>query len=309
MRNVWLGVCVGSVMLGACGGGGSSHVTPPPPPPPPPSFPLTASASFPSLYSERQYTQGVGGGLSSLNGVSPRPGPTIAYDAASGSYTISGPTVVSFTTADRTSTSGYLDVYQKQGTGFSDALQLYNNVRAGASQAGAPIQLTYLSYGIWSHVDTQTDEKRRHYLLFGYPTTSVPTSGAANYSTSITASMVEGGPAFAAAESDVGGTATFSVNFGTGSISTDLNLQRVGGGSIGTFNGTGTMTADQFAGTFTSGLQSFQAGQFAGGFFGPHAEEMGYGFYINLHIADPFAGATVAPMDTLITGAVLGKKQ
>jgi hypothetical protein len=291
---------------------------PPQPTPPPPvtasSFPLTASNTFQTITARRIYTAAAGS-ISSDNGVTGRSSTiSITYNS-DGTYTVSDALAsisASFIPSDRTSSSGFLDVYSKQGTGVTDDLTLFNNVRSGAAQASAPIQLTYLSYGIWSHANSQTGEKRKNYMLFGYPTGQArPVSGSATYQTAVTGNMVEGGPAFPATESDLAGSATFTASFGTGAISTDLTLQRLSGQSIGTFNGTGNIASgsDQFTGSFTSTNQTFAGGSFIGGFFGPSAQEMGYAFQVNLHNPDPFAGASPAPMDTVINGAVVGRKQ
>ena len=122
--------------------------------------------------------------------------------------------------------------------------------------------------------------------------------------------MVQGGVSFPVVETLIGGTATFSANFGSGAITTNLNLNKLDGGSIGTFAGTGQIqSTNQFTGTFTSNTQFFSSGSFAGGFFGPAAAEMGYGFTIHKFNPDPYAGATVEPMHTYVTGVVVGKKQ
>jgi hypothetical protein len=275
---------------------------------------LTASNTFQTVAAKRTYTVAANGQISADNSVLGRTQSlTIAYNA-DGTYTISD-TISSISTtfadADRASSTGYIDEYSKQGSGVADDLKLFNNVRSGASQASAPVQLSYLSFGIWSHSNTQSGEQRKDYMLFGYPTgQAMPVTGSATYQTAVTGNMVEGGPSFPVKENDVTGSATFNVNFGTGSLSTDLTLQRQAGSQIGTFSGTGTIYAtDQFNGKFTSANSFFVGGSFTGGFFGPNAQEMGYAFQINLHNPDPFAGAAPAPMDTIINGLVVGRKQ
>jgi hypothetical protein len=106
----------------------------------------------------------------------------------------------------------------------------------------------------------------------------------------------------------VGGTASFNVDFGAGTINTDLALT-TSNNVLGTFNGSGTISGNQFSGSFTtSNVQNFVGGAFNGGFYGPAAQEMGYAFTIKEHNPDPFAGASPAPTDTLISGVVVGKK-
>jgi hypothetical protein len=178
-------------------------------------------------------------------------------------------------------------------------------VRSGGPQAGAPLQLTYLSYGIWSHRDSASTARRLTYALFGFPTTSanMPKTGSASYQTYVLAHQLVVGAGFGG-DDDLTGTASFDVDFGTGGIKTDLNL-----GSAGLYNGTGLLSGDRFSGSFTSNIQYFTGGTFNGGFFGPTAQEMGYAFELRRHNPDPFAGAAPAPSDYLITGAVLGTKK
>jgi hypothetical protein len=235
---------------------------------------------------------------------------TISYDAATGNYTVKdGSTSATFSASDRT-TSGYLDNYAQETGSVTDELVLFNNVRSGASQSSAPVKLTYLSYGIWTHTDAQTGDRRKTYLLFGYPTSDMPKTGSATYQTSLTATVRDnnyGNPG--AKESDVSGSATFSADFGAGTVSTELSLNRVSDqSSLGTFLGTGTIGANQFNGTFSSTVPWFVNGYFNGGFFGPSASEMGYVFTIRKFNGDPYAGTTPQLMDQTIVGTVVGAK-
>jgi len=306
--------CAMFLFLPACGGGGGSHIEPTPPPPAAPSsFPLNSSQTFQTLAVTRAL-RGSGNTISGEVVLSNRPSNiTASYDAAAGTYTVTeNVATATFSSANRT-TSGFLDVYTKQGTGVTDELKLFGNARSGGSQVGAPFQLTYLSFGIWTHTDTATGDVRKSHILFGYPTASgsMPVTGSATYQTMVNASMFEGGPSFPNTQSEVDGTATFTANFGTGAIGTELSLARQAGGqSLGVFTGTGTIqSGNQFGGTFTSTAATFSNGTFMGGFFGPSAAEMGYNFSITKFNPDPFAGAAVAPQQTYITGAVVGKKQ
>jgi hypothetical protein len=262
-------------------------------------------------------TRALTGSQNAISGsivISNRPSPIqVSYNAAAGTYTVNeNAAAATFSAASRV-TSGFLDTYTKTGAGVTDELTLFGNARSGGSQAGAPFQLTYLTFATWTHTDTATGDIRKSNILFGYPTasSSMPVTGSANYQTMVTASMFEGGVGFANKNSEIDGNATFSANFGSGTISTQLSLARQTGGQLGDYTGTGTIQSgsSQFAGDFTSTAQFFTGGNLMGGFFGPSAAEMGYNFSINKYNPDPYAGATIAPMYTYITGSVVGKKQ
>ena len=313
-----------ALLLSACGGGGGGVQPNPiaaPPPPPPPSMPLTSSATFPTISTTRWYKVDPDTGVVLPIGmVSEGRGTavTIAYDAANKSYTVSnGQVSATLGAADRT-ISGNLDIYAKQNGLIVDQLTLYNNVRVGTSQAGSPVKLTYMSYGLWEHSDhnqildpnSAAGDRKQSYFLFGYPTDAdMPRTGSATYSTAVTGTE----EAFLGnGRSDLTGSATFSADFGAGTVSTDLTLASAANQNpIGTFNGTGTISADQFNGTFTSNAFAFLGGAFAGGFFGPKAEEMGYTFWLMRENRDPYACASInCPiMMDWISGAVVGKKQ
>lgn len=231
---------------------------------------------------------------------------TVSYDAVHDIYAVQQDSVsASFSSADRTSTSGSVDTYAQQSGDLSDELRLYNNVRRGAPTAGAPIQLTYLSYGSWSHANSQTGDTQRTYFLYGYPTavSDMPRTGSASYQTFVTGNVRDNVAVY-----EVTGSATFSANFGAGNVSTDLTLIRSDQVALGTYSGTAPIGGSQFSGTFSSSSPDFQEGHFAGGFFGPAAKEMGYSFFIrNYH--DPYAGATMSYyVDQWIVGTVVGKK-
>ncbi len=304
-----------------CGGGGGGgktvEPTPPPPPPPSPALPVTTSETFETI-SVTTDLEGSGIDVSGHITASGRPSSVkISYDAAAGTYTMmeSNPAVGSpgstdtFNPATRTS-SGYFDNYTLAN---GSKLSLLGNVRPGGPQAGMPFQLTYLSFGVWTRPPYSVVESPyKSYFLFGYPTgsSSMPVSGSASYQTKVDGTMFEAGVGFLNQETLLDGTATFTANFGTGAINTNLSLNRLAGGSVGTFAGTGQIhSTNQFTGTFTSNTQFFSSGSFVGGFFGPNASEMGYGFTIHKLNPDPYAGATIQPMHSYITGVVVGKKQ
>ena len=303
--------CGGFFVLAACGGGGGDSAESTPPPPPAPSaFPLSSSQSFETLAVTRILN---GSDEAHVLLSNPPPHVRVSYDASAGTYTVSDD-VASATLNDTCchSTSGLFDVYTKNQATVTDQLKVYGNARAGGPQVGAPFQLTYLSFAVWTHGDLVTGDSRKSHILFGYPTatSSMPTTGSASYQTMVNATMFEGGPGYPNNNSDVDGTATFTATFATGAINTELSLARQGGQSLGVYTGTGTINSgNQFIGTFTSTNPYFSDGNFQGGFFGPSAVEMGYNFEIFNFNPDPYAGASVLPQNTYITGSVIGRKQ
>lgn len=308
-------VCGGFATLTACGGGGGGGGINPTPTPPVTvaSFPLKSSEPFQTIYSHRAFT-GSGNMLSGQSGISGRsPSFTISYDAANGTYSINNEGLTAtFGSTDRT-ISGNYDVYTKQANGISDELRLFGNIREGGPSGGAPLQLSYLSFGTWTRTTETTGETRKFHFLLGYPTqsSSMPTTGSASYNTIVTGSMLEGGAGYPNTENGVNGTATFSANFASGSIATELSLTRQGNNQpLGTYSGTASIDASkQFNGAFTSTAPNFSSGTFGGGFFGPSAAEMGYAFQIYKFNPDPYAGTTVQPQHTYINGIVVGRKK
>jgi len=276
-----------------------------------PTFPLKSSRTFQTIWAERLYSNTPG-----LNGIGDDPLPnsllTVSYNATTGSYTLkdtadSNNTLVTFSRRTRT-TQGYVDIYTATSSTATDQLQLYNDVRVPTLLSRAPVKLTYLSYGSWSHDDLTTGEDWKRYFLFGYPTATadMPLTGTASYSTLVSANMkseLPGDP-----EHTLSGSATFTANFGQGIVSTSLKLAYPDSTSY-SYSGGGPISGNLFSGPFNSSTDSyFQLGSFAGGFYGPKATEMGYVFVIERGEADPYAGATVAPPLSWIVGAVVGKK-
>ncbi len=218
-----------------------------------------------------------------------------------------------FVHADRISNGNYYDTYQLDSDTSTDTLKLFGNVRSRSSTKGAPIKLGYLSFAFWTHTNKQSDETRETYMLFGSPTDAdMPKSGSASYKTHVAGSMISvtganGGPAI---RQDIGGSASFDVNFGNGNVATTLSLSTAPDGSfLGDYAGTGTIYAgNQFSGTFTTSDPDFRMGAFLGGFYGPSAVEMGYAFSI-YNYDDGLGGASYRPpTNTYFEGVVVGTK-
>ena len=314
MRIAFLRAAVSAfcLFLTACGGGGGTQVVSMPPPPPvtPTAFPLTTLGSFNTITADRIYQlPSTGITVSKFGVASSSSALTISYDPGNGTYTVQNSTAAATFGAGDRSSNTYLDTYSKQSGTAADALTLFSNVRSGASQSGAPVQLTYLSYGSWSHDDSSSGDHRDSYFLFGYPTADaeMPRAGSATYSTAVTGNLVS--VFFSQGESSVNGSATFSADFGTGTVDTQLTLRTPAQNLIGTYVGTAPIAANAFAGTFTSSDDLYlNSGSFAGGFYGPNAKEMGYTFSIDRGVDDPYAGTTILPGRSWIVGAVVGTK-
>jgi hypothetical protein len=275
------------------------------------AFPLRTSRTFQTIWAERLYSNDPG-----LNGIGDDPLLnsllTISYNAATGSYTLkdtanSNNVSATFSRASR-KTQGYIDTYTRSSPTATDQLELDDNVRIGTSFSGAPVKLTYLSYGSWSHDDLTTGEIWGRYFLFGYPTATrdMPLSGTASYSTAVSANMKTELPSDG--EHMLSGSATFTANFGQGNVSTTLKLAYPDSTSYA-YSGSGPISGNLFSGPFSSSTDPYlQLGSFAGGFYGPKATEMGYVFVVERGEADPYAGAAIAPPLSWIVGAVVGKK-
>jgi hypothetical protein len=246
--------------------------------------------------------------VTSLGVAGRAPTVTFKYDAASNTYTVTDDTTTASFDASAGSNAGKFYKYSFQSGQTSDELDLFRNVQTSAYNG---IQLSYLSFGSWSHANSQTGERTLTYFVFGYPTavSDMPRSGTASYKTLVSGNIRDIRPTVdGATEYGVGGTATFTANFGSGTVATDLTLVRSDQVSLGSYSGTGTISANQFSGTFSSTDPYFQSGAFMGGFYGPGAQEMGYAFTIRNYNPDPTSGASVNYVDQWIAGAVVGVK-
>jgi hypothetical protein len=240
----------------------------------------------------------------------------ITYNAESQTYTVRNekvPTATSatFGPADRVSSIEYVDRYASQSVGVSDSLITFGNARQNASTDVPPIILSYVSFGVWKHIETATATTTNSHFLFGWPTVpaSMPTTGTATYSLIVSGNAVESGPAFGTQQYEFGGTSIIRANFSAATLTTELNLDR--SGILGSYSGSGTINSSVFAGSLDTRLPIANRpdnGQFSGGFFGPNASEVGYVFSITRTNPGYNAGAAIAPRDVWFIGAAVGKK-
>lgn len=147
------------------------------------------------------------------------------------------------------------------------------------------VPLSYTLMGIWHQDYGQVIDV----MVGGVPTQAgnLPTSGSAIYQAAVVsgAALTSGAgnsPVISYDLGSGGSTATFSADFGPGTVQTTIGLRGMDSkgatNDLGTLTGDGTIsaTAPTFAGTLS---QAGGSGAFSGAFLGPQAAEMGYGFY------------------------------
>lgn len=125
-------------------------------------------------------------------------------------------------------------------------------------------------------------------FVFGQQTASnsMPTSGSASYNSDVYGAVFvpNGTSPSLFAVGDGNGSATFSANFGSGTVSTLINLAGVdalgsaGSASFGSVSGSGTIASGGPA--FNGSLSGSGSGGFTGAFFGPGAAVVGYVFNV-----------------------------
>jgi hypothetical protein len=215
-------------------------------------------------------------------------GVVISYTAASGSYTLTAP---DGTTATFSSNSGTppppppLTPPSPPNTqtfySGSDRLILTSPTVSG-------VALSYTFLGEWTH--TENGVGQTYVAVAGVPTVAgdMPKSGTANYQTSIDGSAQRCSNCTTKYGLAPNSTATFSANFGAGTVATTLNLVGTAGNQVpfafGSYSGTGTNSSSgpRFSGRLTSDPSNPNSatGAFSGAFFGPQAKEMGYAWYL-----------------------------
>lgn len=287
---------LGLTLAGCGGGGGSGTVSSTPPPPTPGgAYPRMAdvvngSYTFNTVgVSYNAIPEGFAGGGSFTLGS----GATIAYNAASDTFTVTAPGGVgaTFTAANLVpSAPGTVRFSKNTGTVQDDVT--------------LTVPLTYAMLTVWNRTDASGisgpisiggPQTTGRISIGGSQTTAsdVPRSGSATYTAQLAGALQSGGTTYNLTAS----TATFSANFAANSVQTSVTLGGVplaGGSTVsnfGTFSGTGTISTS--GPTFAGSLGGSGAlGIFHGAFFGPQAAEMGYG-YVLQGLSLSSAGAVV----------------
>lgn len=332
-RYVILGGAAAAAVLASCSGGGNSSSTPTPTPtgsatptptptPTYTAFPLAAAAEFNTLNATTNYTgdpttSAVTLGVTATETLTSRVKLAATADQTNGTFVIDEATEESrFTGTNVTTTPAptvtefvYRSVNTATGAlaGNFSQLEVLNNLGATAVETSDTLlaSLSVLSYANWWRGDSTTGQKRLTYAIWGYPTLAydMPTTGTASYNTRIVGRAVSVANG-ATTINRLGGTATVTVNFATGLVTTTLNLTTVP--TTGAATAYLTLTAqgaipigqNQFSGSFSSGNPV--SGTITGAFYGSKGVNMGIVFG---------AAGTVNGADTRIVGEVVGIKQ
>lgn len=295
------------VSLSACGDGSVSSTPPPTPTPTPTPTPAPTYLKLTDLTGDRTFkTAGVKydvgpAGSSNAAALAYPDGVQVAYTASNDSYTLSvaGATTTTFLPSEISQPQPAPNVVQYLKRNSSGAV---TDVLTLIIPRPGGVALSYTLVGTWGTNLTTSPTYRIG--IGGIPTlvTDVPKTGSANYTVGVGGNANNGGTNYVLSPNS---TATFSANFGAGTVATTLNLSGVAGSSttpvsFGAFTGTGMIssTTPGFGGTFsgTAFNASTTSGVFSGAFFGPQAIEMGYAYSLT-------AGTFNA------VGAVTGTKQ
>ena len=279
------GIALG-LLLSGCGGGGGVASTPPP-----------TYTKLADLTGNRTF-QSAGVGYKISNGTLPEystqkfgAGVAIAYTASTDSYTLTAPDGATDTFSSSTnvpppgfkSAPNVLTLFNSAGGSFSLSTPTLNGVA-----------MSYLAMGTWDHIQNGAES---YYLgVSGVPTiaSDMPRNGTATYQTAVHGVQIQAGAIYDLSSAS---TATFSADFGAGTIATTLHLAGARYDPVamttgtepptdwGSYTGNGTIASGSpgFSGTLTSTPSSTvtASGQFAGAFFGPQAKEMGYTWMLN----------------------------
>jgi hypothetical protein len=232
-------------------------------------------------------------------------GVSLAYDAATGGYTVRDASGASATFLPASRSPQYSDdkvtTYIRSSGSVEDQLTLFN-----PGNNNPTLKLSYVSYGAWQHSTDNggTIDFAQQFFVYGIRQgANQPSTGSASYTIAVDGiwNNPDGIYLLSGSSSD-----TFTANFTNMTVATKLqlagtNVTAPGGGtkSLGLFNGSGTIAAlgGGFSGALThSGTDTngnVFTGTFAGAFFGPQGQEVGYTFRLTSPNGGTAAGAVV----------------
>jgi len=268
------------LLLSGCGGGGGGGVASMPPPTYTKLADLTGNQTFQSAGIHFVY------GNNQVSGESIHKfgaGVTIAYNPTSDSYTLTAPDGATDTFSSSTS------VFPVGYTPPANATVLFNNTGSHLTiptLSSNSLNLSYLSLDYWTHIQAGTQSI--YYMVSGVPTLArdMPRSGTASYRTGIAGSVFQGAlPTYIVT---TGSSSAFSADFGAGTVSTTIHLvaaqPNASATDFGSYSGNGSIASGGpgFSGQLApaSGTALSAYGEYSGTFFGPQAQEMGYGWYV-----------------------------
>jgi hypothetical protein len=273
-----------ALLLGACGGGGSgtAMVSTPPPVTYTKLADLTGNQTFQTA--GVQYNTSQTPGFANATTQAFGSGVTVSYTETTDSYRLTAPdgSTVTFdpsNAAPPLPTAPNSQVWIKTSGTQRDQLAIFAPVLNG-------VPLSYTLLGSWIRMDTATGQSTVRLAVGGVPTVAsdVPRTGSATYSTLVGGAAVQNGTSYSL---NANSTATFSANFAANSVTTALTL--IGAATpagdqptnLGTFNGTGTISATGPGITGTLTGANGVTGAFSGAFFGPRALEVGYDWHMS----------------------------
>jgi hypothetical protein len=267
------------LLLSGCGGGGDGVASMPPP-----TYTKLADLSGDRSFQSAgvHFTFGSG----QLSGQSIQrfgAGVRIDYNAANDSYTLTAPDGATDTFSSSTSVApvGY--------TPPANVTVLFNNTGshfAIPTLSGSGVTFSYLQLGDWDHIRGGIESI--YLTVSGVPTIArdMPRSGTATYRTGIAGTVFQG--ALPSYSTTTGSSSAFSADFGAGTVSTTIHLvaaqPNASAVDFGSYSGNGRIASGGpgFAGALTPapGNAFAATGEYSGAFFGPQAQEMGYGWYL-----------------------------
>lgn len=264
---------------------------------------MTVSETFAATGSRLALSVAADGTISGTS-VSPNgfaDGVSLAFDAATGGYTVrdASGTTATFLPATKSpaDSNAVVTSYNVRSGNRTDQLVLFN-----PGSGNTKLALTYTSYGAWQRRtdDPTTADVARQYFVHGVRQSATqPSTGSASYTTIVDGLWLTGGSAY-----NLGGSGTVNANFSALTLSTSMNV--VGTSldgqqalQLGSFNGSGTIAA--LGGGFSGNLAhqgtaddgGVYSGGFAGAFFGPQGQEVGYTFSLTSPGGGVAAGAVV----------------
>lgn len=318
--RIMLGVIV-SLALTACGGGGSGGVgsTPSPAPAPAPAPTPTNTDISDLRYSETFITSGAHHDVSfdlspgtTTSSSSAQGDPTIAYDAASGSYTVSAPgRSVTFDRGDEYDTGFEGEtLFRKTVAGGSEYLTLTN------IGYGSNLETTSVGLGFWQSntVSDDTQDTQFDVFVYGFPSpaSAVPRTGSASYAVDLFGFATPQGKE----PLSFSGSGTMGIDFANANFSIDAALHEfflVSGDLVSApaFRAGGELSSSgELSGTFAYEHPGDpMSGTLNGSFFGPDAGEVGGAFsgsgLPGSSVTGAFTGREAGPAPTNMTLANL----
>ncbi len=313
-----------ALALAGCGGGGSgaslsstpgpAPVTPPTPPQTPPPPPTATVSPFPSASPPTYYTT-VHATVNAKVTTGPSPNGTQKVTGLTNTTFVGMPSLGNI---EYRATDTYLvEFYGMGGLRFdpdekvasSDVYEQFHdfawdpyfgNLQLARRDRG--IQFTYLTFGsVFEGIDSPTHGALTFFAAGSEtPVSMMPQTGSASYSGIADGLWIDGG----VTRRLYGSTATLTANFGTGQVTSSLNLRGLSdpfgdftagqATPLGLFTGTASISGAGFAGNYAA--SAGYSGPFTGRFSGPAAEEYGLAFRLN--------GGT----NQTVVGMAVGKK-